>query len=36
MVKMTTNGLDYNIRKKFVNLEFIDFAQLAEKVRQIK
>ena len=36
MVKMATNGLDYDIRKKLVNLQFLDLAQLDEKVRHIK
>ena len=36
MVKMATNGLDYSIRKKLVNLQFLNLAQLAEKVRQIE
>ena len=26
MVKMATNGLDYNIRKKLVNLLFLNLA----------
>ena len=33
MVKMVANGLDYNIRKKLVNLQFLDLTQLIEKVR---
>ena len=33
---MVANGLDYNIRKKLVNLQFLDLTQLAEKVRQIE
>ena len=33
---MATNGLDYNIRKKLVNLQFLDLAQLTEKVWQIE
>ena len=27
MVKVPTNGLDYSIRKKLVNLQFFDLAQ---------
>ena len=36
MVKMVANGLDFNIRKKLVNQQFLDLTQLAEKVRQIE
>ena len=32
---MAMNGLDYGIRKKLVNQQFLDLAQLADKVRQI-
>ena len=30
------NGLNYEIRKKLVNQQFLDLAQLAENVRQIE
>ena len=33
---MAMNGLDYGIRKKLVNQQFLDLAQLADKVRQIR
>ena len=33
---MVATGLDYNVRKKLVNLQFLGLTQLAEKVRQIK
>ena len=36
MIKMATNGLDYSIRKKLINLKFLDLAQLVQKVRQIE
>ena len=36
MVKIATNGLDYNIRKKLVNQLFLDVHQLLENVRQIE
>ena len=36
MVKMAINSLDSSIRKKLINLQFLDPAQLAEKVRQIE
>ena len=36
MVKIVINGLDYNIRKRLINQEFLDLAQVADKVRQIE
>ena len=36
MVKIVINVPDYNIKKKLVNQQFLDIAQLGEKVRQIK
>ena len=32
VVKMAINDLDYEIRKKLVNEQFLDLAQLAEKI----
>ena len=31
IVKMAINGLNYSIKKKLVNLQFLNLAQLAEK-----
>ena len=36
MVKIVINGLDYSIRKMLVKHQFLDMAQLTERVRQIK
>ena len=36
MVKMVINGLEQNIRKKLVNQQFLDLAQLFDRVRQIE
>ena len=33
---MAINGLDYDVRKKLVNQQFLDLSQLADKVRQIE
>ncbi|MED6216256.1 hypothetical protein PIB30_005844 [Stylosanthes scabra] len=36
VVKMEINGLEFNIRKKVVNQQFLDLAQLAKNVQQIE
>ena len=36
IVKIVINGLNYSIRKKLVNQQFLDMAQLAKRVRQIE
>ena len=35
VVKMAINGLDYAVRKKLVNKQFLDLSQLDDKVRQV-
>ena len=36
VVEMAMNGLDYKVRKKIVNQQFFELAQLVEKFRQIE
>ena len=36
IVKIATSGLDYSTRKKLINQQFLDMAQLADSVRQIE
>ena len=35
MVKIVINGLDYSIREKLVNQQFLDMAQLTEKLGRL-
>ena len=36
VVKVAINGLDYDVRKKLVNQQFLDLSQLVDKVRQVE